>query len=133
MDKVKGSMDTLNAMQLTADMEGLDVQSKLLLHSKEVLAVILQGVVKEYQNYSRQEIIGFIEAGSIVDDKEVSAGRTNTLIKGDSAEFVQLNEKTSYFDLMFRAKNPFLSTEDVLVSLHVDVEPQKTYRPGLSY
>lgn len=130
MDKVKGSMDTLNAMQLTADMEGLDVQSKLLLHSKEVLAVILQGVVKEYQNYSRQEIIGFIEAGSIVDDKEVSAGRTNTLIKGDSAEFVQLNEKTSYFDLMFRAKNPFLSTEDVLVSLHVDVEPQKTYRPG---
>ena len=43
---------------------------------------------------------------------------------------MQLNEKTSNFDLAFRAKNPLLSTEDVLVSLHVDVEPQKTYRPG---
>lgn len=130
MDKIKGSMDALNAMQLTADMEGLDVQSKTLLHSKEVLAVILQGVMAEYQGYSRQEIMGFIEAESIIDEKEISTGRTNTLIQGDSAEFVQLNEKTSYFDLMFRAKNPFLSTEDVVVSLHVDVEPQKTYQPG---
>ena len=130
MDKLRGSMDVLNAMQLTAEMEGLDVQSKTLLRSKEVLAVILQGVVAEYQGYSRQEIMDFIEADSIVDSKEVSTGRTNTRIQGDSAEFVQLNEKTSNFDLMFRAKNPQMSTEDVLVSLHVDVEPQKTYRPG---
>lgn len=130
MDKLKGSMDVLNAMQLTAEMEGLDAQSKTLLRNKEVLAVILQGVVAEYQGYSRQEIMGFIEANSIVDCKEVSTGRTNTLIQGDLAEFVQLNEKTSNFDLAFRAKNPQLSTEDVLVSLHVDVEPQKIYRPG---
>lgn len=130
MDKLHGSMDVLSAMQLTAETEGLDAQSKTLLRSKEVLAVILQGVVAEYQGYSRQEIMSFIEADSIVDGKEVSTGRTNTLIQGDSAEFVQLNEKTSYFDLMFRAKNPQLSTEDVLVSLHVDVESQKTYRPG---
>lgn len=130
MDKLKGSMDVLNAMQLTAEMEGLDAQSKTLLRSKEVLAVILQGVVAEYQGYSRREIMDFIEADSIVDGKEVSPGRTNSLIQGDSAEFVQLNEKTSNFDLAFRAKNPLLSTEDVLVSLHVDVEPQKTYRPG---
>lgn len=104
MDKIKGSMDALNAMQLTADMEGFDVQSKTLLHSKEVLAVILQGVMAEYRGYSRQEIMGFIEAESLVDDTEVSTGWTNTLIRGDSAEFVQLNEKTSYFDLMFRTK-----------------------------
>ena len=130
MDKLRGSMDVLSAMQLTADIEGLDAQSKTLLRSKEVLAVILQGVVAEYQGYSRQEIMDFIEVDSIVDGKEVSTGRTNTRIQGDSAEFVQLNEKTSNFDLIFRAKNPQLSTEDVLVSLHVDVEPQKTYRPG---
>lgn len=130
MDKVKGSMNVLNAMQLTAEIEGLDAQSKTLLRSKEVLAVILQGVVTEYQGYSRQEIMDFIEADSIVDAKEVSTGRTNSQIQGDSTEFVQLNEKTSNFDLVFRAKNPLLSTEDVFVSLHVDVEPQKTYRPG---
>ncbi|MCH5339749.1 MAG: hypothetical protein J1E03_13280, partial [Acetatifactor sp.] len=130
MDIVKGSMETLNAMQLTANMEGLDAQSKTLLHRKEVLAVILQGVVSEYRGYSRQEIMDFIEADSIVDGKEVSPGRTNTKIQGDAAEFVQLNEKTSQFDVAFRVKNPRLSTEEILVSLHVDVESQKSYRPG---
>lgn len=130
MDKVIGSMEALNAMQLTADMEGLDAQSKALLRSKEVLAVILQGTVSEYQGYSRQEIMGFIEEDSMADGKEVSPGRTNTRIQGDAAEFVQMNEKTSRFDLAFRAKNPQQSTEDMLVSLHVDVESQKSYRPG---
>lgn len=40
MDQIKGSMETLSAMQITADMEGLDAQSKSVLHSREVLAVI---------------------------------------------------------------------------------------------
>lgn len=130
MDKIKGSMDALSAMQLTAQMEGLDAQSKVLLRSKEVLAVILQGVVEEYRGYSRCEIMDFIEADSIVDGKEVSPGRTNAQILGDSTEFALLNEKVSQFDLAFRAKNPQLSTEKVLVRLHIDVEPQKTYHPG---
>ena len=40
------------------------------------------------------------------------------------------NEKTSFFDLAFRARNPQISTEDIQVNLHLDVEPQKTYRLG---
>ncbi len=40
------------------------------------------------------------------------------------------NEKTSFFDLVFRARNPQISTEDIQVNLHIDVEPQKTYRLG---
>ena len=63
-------------------------------------------------------------------EMEVSSGRTNTQVQGNNPEFVQLNEKTSYFDLVFRAKNPLLSTKDVFVSLHMDIEPQKTYQPG---
>ena len=127
MDKIKGSMEALSAMQLTANMEGLDAQSKAVLHSKEVLAVILQGTVEEYNEYSRQEIMEFIEAGSIDESKEVSTGRTNTQLHGERAEFIQLNEKTSNFDIAFRAKNPRLSSESVRVSLHIDIEPQKTY------
>lgn len=130
MDKVRGSMEVLSSMQLTEDMAGLDAQSKLLLRNREVLAVILGGVVTEYKGYSRKEIMGFIEADSISDEKEVSTGRTNTKVSGDNAEYTQLNEKTSNFDLVFRAKNPDLSSRDVLVSLHMDLEPQKTYRPG---
>lgn len=130
MDKVKGSMEALSAMQLTTDMEGLDAECKQLLHSKEVLAVILQGTVEEYAECSLEEIIDFIETDSIEEGREVSAGRTNSQIKGDNVEFVQLNEKTSFFDILFRAKNPQLSDGDILVNLHIDIEPQKTYRPG---
>lgn len=130
MEKVDGSMEVLSALQLTADMEGLDAQSKLILQNKEVLAVILKEAVAEYRDYSKEEIMEFIEADSITDLKEVSPGRTNTMVNGDSPEFAMLNEKVTFFDLLFRAKNPGLSMEDVQIYLHIDVEPQKTYRPG---
>lgn len=128
--RISGSMESLSVLQTTADMKGLDAESKTVLHSKEVLAVILQEAVEEFKGYSVEEIMDFIETDSITESKEVSTGRTNSLIRGDSAEFVQLNEKTSEFDIMFRAKNPRLSEGKVIVSLHIDVEPQKTYRPG---
>ncbi len=130
MEKLKGNAATLSAMQLTAAMEGLDAECKTLLHSKEVLAVILQGTVEEYEGFTLKEIMGFIEADTMTDVREVSTGRTNTQIQGGNAEFVQLGKKTSNFDVVFKAKNPLLSDEDVVVSLHVDIEPQKTYRPG---
>lgn len=60
----------------------------------------------------------------------MSQGRTNTQVRGDNIEFVHLNEKTSLFDLAFRARNPALSTETMQISLHVDIESQKTYKPG---
>ena len=130
MDQVKGNMEMLSSMQLTKDMAGMDAESKELLRNKEVLAVILQEVVAEYKGYSREEVMEFIEPDTVTDEKEVSPGRTNSKVVGDSAEFAALNEKVSYFDLAFRARNPDLSTETMRVSLHVDVEAQKTYRPG---
>lgn len=130
MEQIKGNMESLSAMQLTAEMDGLDAESKTLLHNREILAVILQGTIEEYAGYSRKEIMDFIETDSIVSTREVSTGRTNTQIQGNNVEFVQLNEKTSRFDVMFKAKNPLLSKGEVLINLHVDVEPQKTYSPG---
>ena len=47
MDKLTGSMETLSALQLTSDMEGLDAQSKAVFHSKEVLSVILPPSLEE--------------------------------------------------------------------------------------
>lgn len=127
MDTVKGSIETLNSFQLTEDMRGLDAQSKLLLHSKEVLSVILQGTVREYKGYSKKEIMGFIEVDSISEDTEVSPGRTNTAITGDSAEYKLLNEKVTQFDIDFRALNPMLTKSRITVKLHIDIEPQKDY------
>ena len=123
-------MESLSAMQVTADTEGLDKQSKTLLQYVEVLAVILRDTVTEYKGYSRKEVQEFIEAESIISTMEVSPGRTNTKVRGDNTEFFHLNEKTSFFDLAFQAKNPLLSTEDIQINLHIDVEPQKTYTPG---
>jgi len=130
MEKLQGSMESLSAMQVTAEMKGLDIQSKMLLWHAEVLAVILRDTVAEYKGYSWQEVEDFIEVESITGATEVSPGRTNTKIRRDSTEFCHLNEKTSIFDLAFRAKNPLISTEDIQINLHIDIESQKTYTPG---
>ncbi len=130
MDRLRGSMEALSAMQVTSDMEGLDSQSKSLLQYAEVLAVILRDTITEYQGYSWKEIAEFIEVDSITSTMEVSPGRTNTKIRSDATEYNNLNEKTSLFDLAFRARNPQISTEDIQINLHLDVEPQKTYDVG---
>lgn len=41
-----------------------------------------------------------------------------------------LNEKVSRFDIRLKAKNPKLSKENIVIKLHIDVEPQKSYRLG---
>lgn len=128
-DIIKGSLEVLSSLQISSDVEGLDAASKDILKNKEVLAVILKGVVEEYETYTLQEIVKFIEPNSITAEDEVTTGRTNTRIQGENVEFVQLNEKTSNFDIRFISKNPVLS-KDMQVNLHIDVEPQKDYRPG---
>ena len=129
-DSMRGSMEVLNSLQMTEGMEGLDYASKELYKNKEVLAIILKGVAREFEGYSYKEIMGFIEADSITTEENVSPGRTNTRIIGDDKEYTALNEKLSLFDTKFRVNNPELSGGEVIVNLHVDIESQKTYRPG---
>ena len=88
-----GSLEVLNSLQLSAGLEGMDTVSKDILKNKEVLAVILKGVVSEYEKYTASEIIEFIESDSITAEDEVTTGRTNTRIRVENNEFVQLNEK----------------------------------------
>jgi len=45
-------MEVLSSLQITADTAGLDQASKELYKNKEVLAVILKGVVREFELYS---------------------------------------------------------------------------------
>lgn len=129
MDKIQGSIEVTNSLQLTAEMEMLDEASKELLKNREVLAVILQGTITEYRGYSLEEIMNFIETDSI-ETKEVSNGRTNSRIQGENIEFQVINELTTKFDIYFTAINPKHSTKKVIVKLHIDLEPQKNYRPG---
>ena len=123
---LKGSLGAASAFQLTEDMSSKDKPSKKILQYREVLAIILKETVEEYQGYSEEEIMEFIEADSITDATEVSGGRTNTRIGGTATEFAELEEKTSNFDIAFRARNPCLSNGDVVVNLYVDVVTEKT-------
>lgn len=66
----------------------------------------------------------FIEERSMNGNTEISAGRTYTQVHADNPEYVQLNEKVTYFDLVFRAVNPALSDRGAGVCVHIDVEPQ---------
>lgn len=128
--KIQGSMDVLNSFRMTEETAGLDQASKEVCKNREVLAIILKGVVKEYADYSCGEIMEFIEGESITDEKCVTPGLTNTRIRGDGKEFAVLNEKLSNFDTAFTAINPKLSDREIQVRLHIDIEPQQTYRPG---
>lgn len=128
-ETVTGSLDVLNSLQISADVEGLDTASKELFMNKEVLAVLLKGVVKEYKDYTLEEIMEFIEKDSITSEDDVSTGRTNTRIQGENVEFRQLNEKSSNFDIRFLSRNPLLSTDLLQINLHIDVEPQRNYKP----
>jgi hypothetical protein len=127
---INGSLNVLNSFQLTENMAGLDSASKNVLHNAEVLANILKNVVPEYSDYTKEEVMEFIDMDSCSDETEVSPGRTNTEISEEITEYQILNEKTSNFDLAFSAKNPKLSNAKIVIRLHIDMEPQKTYHPG---
>jgi hypothetical protein len=129
-EAINGSLNVLNSFQLTENMTGLDSASKNVLHNVEVLATILKNVIPEYSDYTKNEVMGFIDMESCSDETEVSPGRTNTEISDEITEYQVLNEKTSNFDLTFNAKNPKLSNAKIVIRLHIDMEPQKTYRPG---
>ena len=129
-ETIRGNLGVASSFQLTEQMEALDQQSKNLLQYKEVLAVILKHTVDEYADYSVAKVMDFIDADSISTSTEVSRDRTNTRIEGSSTEFAELSEKTTFFDLVFRAKNPRLTSQVILVRLRINLEAQKEYRPG---
>ncbi|MBQ0042273.1 MAG: PD-(D/E)XK nuclease family transposase [Lachnospiraceae bacterium] len=131
MDRAKGSLSLYSAAQLTHNMLGLDSESKYILKQKPVIAIILQAVVDEFKELNKNEIIQSLEFVEINEDVEVSNSRTNSdVIIGTDTEFYELGEMLSKFDKLFTVKNPKLSTRDIVVNLHIDIEPQKDYRPG---
>jgi hypothetical protein len=131
LEKVIVSDEATNSLMVSENAPIMDQASKDILKNKEFLAIILKLVVKEYEDLTVQQIIGYIEADSISDETEVTPGRTNqNRIDGINAEFSAFNEKLSIFDVVFKAINPKLSNEEVIYHLYFDIEAQNDYRPG---
>ena len=108
--------------------EKYDEACKRAWMMKEIIAPVLQYTIKEYQVYSVPEIIKYINADSIADD--VPVDDLPATIAGEDTELSSPTEKRVFFDIHFTAKNPNLSSKDVLVMLHIDFEVQNDYRPS---
>lgn len=94
---------------------------------KEIIAPVLQYTVKEYQNHTIPEIISYINATSISDTTPVDD--LPAFVDSSETEMSSPTEKRIFYDIHFTAKNPNLTTKDVLVMLHIDFEVQNDYEP----
>lgn len=89
---------------------------------------MLQYAIKEYQDYSVDEVIRFINADTISDN--VAVDDLPAFVKELNVEMSSATEKRVFYDIHFTAKPPNLSTEDIIVMLHIDFEVQNDYTPS---
>lgn len=127
--------DTQLAAEIyAADSEmATDLSCKRVLALKVILAPILQKVVKEYRNYTTEEIAEhFISSTEIELFREVSPGLSNRKesVELDSAESNIPGEGRLYYDINVKAKLPDEFRTPTQIFLHINVEAQKEYRPG---
>ena len=54
--RLHGSLEVLHSFQVTEEMENVDRACKELYKNKQVLAIILKGVAREFENYKYEEI-----------------------------------------------------------------------------
>lgn len=122
--------ETIMDLQSVQDQEKYDAACKKVWSHPEIIAPLLKAVVDEYDGYENEDIIKFI--GSISDDTPVSDIRN--VAEELNTEFSSLNEKTVYFDKLFKARNPKLTNGDVVISLHIDLEFQNEFsKQNLGY
>ena len=122
--------ETKMDLQSVQDQEKYDAACKKVWSHPEIIAPLLKAVVDEYDGYENEDIIKFI--GSISDDTPVSDIRN--VAEELNTEFSSLNEKTVYFDKLFKARNPKLTNGDVVISLHIDLEFQNEFsKQNLGY
>lgn len=120
--------ETKLVLSTMSGQEKYDDACKKTWKLREIQAPVLQYVVKEYQNHSISEVIGYINASTI--SETVSVDDLPAFIEGSEIEMSSTTEKRVFYDIHFTAKNPELSTEEILIMLHIDFEVQNDYVPS---
>lgn len=120
--------ETALVLSALSGQEKYDEACKKTWMLKEIIAPVLQYTVKEYQSHSISEILGYINADSIADD--VPLDDLPAVIQSTGTEFSSPTEKRVFFDIHFTAMNPDLSSQGVLIKLHIDFEIQNDYTPS---
>ena len=106
-----------------------DAAMKKLLSNKEILVPLLQMTIPEYEGCTQEEILSCLDIDSITGEDFVSDIPDDLRLHKEESELSSMTEKLIRFDIRFRARNPKLSTEKMKVSLHIDLEAQKSYLP----
>ena len=105
-----------------------DESCKQMFRNREIIAPILKYVVEEFRDCTQEEIIRCIDADSITE--EVPVDELPSKMQDLGTEMTAVFEKTIHYDVHFKARNPKLSDEKMLIMLHVDFEVQNDYRPA---
>ncbi len=107
-----------------------DRAAKAVWRNREILAPLLKYAVTELADESVESIMKLIDADSI-SSEEISVSDLPPTVTTLNAEDSSITEKLITYDLKFTVKNPRLSSDKLLVALHIDLEFQNKYRPTL--
>ena len=105
--------------------EKYDMQCKILLSEKPILARIMKGCMSEYKDCSIEQIENFIEGKPAI--STFSLYPNGKTIRGMNTEDTSLNEGTIYYDIRFTALAPSTNEE---IELIINIEAQNKYNPG---
>jgi len=106
-----------------------DEAAKAIWRNREIIAPLLKYSVEELKDESVESIMKLIDADSIEDGAAVSD--LPPTLTNFNTEDSSITEKLITYDFRFVVKNPKLSTENLLVVLHIDLEFNNKYRPVL--
>ena len=119
--------ETAKAVVSAGNLAKYDAQAKSVLADKNILARILQRVVKEVQGMTIPEIISCIEGEPEISTVPVDPGMTNARITGMPSESNIVGENVVFFDIRFSILLPQGLKK---IKLIINVEAQKKYNPG---
>ena len=119
--------ETAKAVAEAGSMAAYDARAKNVLADKNILARILQRVVKEVQGMSIPEIISCIEGEPEISTIPVDPGMAAARITGMPNESNIIGESVIFFDIRF---NVLLPKGLGKIKLIINVEAQKKYNPG---
>ena len=109
-----------------------DDSAKRVFANKEVVIPILERVVPEFSGLSQEEIFNCFISGPEFREINVSDIPDDLRIRMDDSEQSSLLDKLIRYDTFYRMRNPKLSTKEILVNIHINLENQLDYHPSCS-
>ncbi len=117
-----------NRIDTAGEMISYDEACKKVLSNKVILAWIMKGCLKEYNDCSVSDIAEkYIEGEPEISKSAVNVDESAEFIEGSNTEDATIKEHTVKFDIKFKATLP--GTKEI-IDMIVNVEAQNDFYPG---